>query len=320
MSRIVRLSCGLLGLLLLSGSLLWLQPTVTVERVADHFRTEASGSAGPIFSLFSKVESELHSTTSRPVRSPAAAAADAPPEAAARAHAKRYAYGTEAPMELPSPPPPQPAEPPPTIAPGGCATERRYERYLHQRKWTAAEMQVAKGLPSAKGTPPPVVSDEPGYMCYRHRDVADDAKLGRSTCKKPYTEKRCPVRQPTFPTAAGTCLCCPMAGHACPPCWGCLMPLSRRRAFGGKLYERETGGTADVYFAAEELRGERVEVCAAVRNTSNRPRHALSRALRSEPSAAAAPDGIANIGPCLVCMGGARPHLWRGGMLACLCK
>jgi hypothetical protein len=41
------------------------------------------------------------------------------------------------------------------------------------------------------------------------------------------------------------------------------MPLSRRRAFGGKLYERETGGTADVYFAAEELRGERVEVGAA---------------------------------------------------------
>ena len=31
------------------------------------------------------------------------------------------------------------------------------------------------------------------------------------------------------------------------------MPLSRRRAFGGKLYERETGGTANVFLAAERL-------------------------------------------------------------------
>ena len=31
------------------------------------------------------------------------------------------------------------------------------------------------------------------------------------------------------------------------------MPLSRRRVFGGKLYERETGGTANVFLAAETL-------------------------------------------------------------------
>ena len=36
------------------------------------------------------------------------------------------------------------------------------------------------------------------------------------------------------------------------------MPLSRRRAFEGKLYERETGGTANVFLASEELHGERV--------------------------------------------------------------
>ena len=91
-----------------------------------------------------------------------------------------------------------------------------------------------------------------GYLCYRHRNVSDDVRLGRATCRPPYGAKRCPVRQPTFPAAAGGCLCCPMPDHRCPPCWGCLMPLSRRRAFGSLLYERETGGTANVYLAAAE--------------------------------------------------------------------
>ena len=44
------------------------------------------------------------------------------------------------------------------------------------------------------------------------------------------------------------------------------MPLSRRRAFAGKLYERETGGTADVFLASEALDGERVDVVFKLRH------------------------------------------------------
>ena len=44
------------------------------------------------------------------------------------------------------------------------------------------------------------------------------------------------------------------------------MPLSRRRAFAGKLYERETGGTANVYLAAEELRGRQTDVIFKLRD------------------------------------------------------
>ena len=187
-------------------------------------------------------------------------------------------------MELPSPPPPPPSTPP-RIATGAqpdCLADSRYDRYLRLKRWTAKDMRVAKGLAKAADTAAGAGSrggggdgggaggesadDEAGYRCYRHRDVTEDARLGRSTCKAPFTAQRCPIRQPTFPTKAGSCLCCPMAGHRCPPCWGCLLPLSRRRAFAGKRYERETGGTANVFFARETLDGERREVIFKLRD------------------------------------------------------
>ena len=187
----------------------------------------------------------------------------------------RYAYGVEAPLELPSPPPPEPAHPPALTqtaggAEGGCATNRRFDRYLRLRKWTAKDMLVAKGLKAGAaaergGGGLGDSSGAEGYMCYQHRNVANDMQLGRSTCRKPYTAARCPMRQPTYPAAAEGCLCCPMVHHRCPPCWGCLLPLSRRRAFGGKLYERETGGTANVFFAQEELRRQRTDVIFKLR-------------------------------------------------------
>lgn len=161
-------------------------------------------------------------------------------------------------MELPSPPPPEPAAPPPPPGADSCASDRRYDRYLSGRQWTAREHEVAKGIVDVKSRAPPKPA---GYVCYQHRNVsADPPRHGRG-CPR----QGCPTRHPTFPTTAGTCLCCPMKGHLCPPCWGCLMPLSRRRAFGGKLYERETGGTANVYLAVERLRGEQVDVVFKLR-------------------------------------------------------
>ena len=44
------------------------------------------------------------------------------------------------------------------------------------------------------------------------------------------------------------------------------MPLSRRRVFAGKLYERETGGTANVFLASETLGGARKEVVFKLRD------------------------------------------------------
>ena len=138
--------------------------------------------------------------------------------------------------------------------------DERYDRYLKVKKWTAKDAHLAKQVAGASSdgansaATPSAAGETSGYLCYQHRDVTEDTQYGRSTCRKPFTARRCPVRQPTFPTPAGTCLCCPMAGHRCPPCWGCLLPLSRRRAFAGKLYERETGGTANVFFASERFK------------------------------------------------------------------
>ena len=177
-------------------------------------------------------------------------------------------------MELPSPPPPEPSAPPPMSTGGpGCVADRKYDRYLKLKKWAAKDMQLAKGRLGSNNAAEAAAAQQqredggdPGYMCYQHRDVAQDVRFGRSTCRPPYTAKRCPIRQPTFPTPAGSCLCCPMAGHRCPTCWGCLLPLSRRRAFAGKLYERETGGTANVFFAAETLDGSRRDVIFKLRD------------------------------------------------------
>jgi hypothetical protein len=174
------------------------------------------------------------------MRGPPAAAAQSEHPAAADAAAKRYAYGVEAPLELPSPPPPEPAMPAASTA-AGCSADRRYDRYLASRQWTAAEMAVVKGIVNAS-TPTAKPATFHGYVCYQHRNVSDDpprrgcANTGGAGAAR--RSERCRAREPTFPTPAGTCLCCPMKGHVCPPCWGCLMPLSRRRAFGGKLYRR----------------------------------------------------------------------------------
>ena len=165
-----------------------------------------------------------------------------PPAAAAQSEAataaKRYAYGVEAPLELPSPPPPEPAMP---AASAGCSADRRYDRYLASRQWTAAEMAVVKGIVNASA-PTSKPATFHGYVCYQHRNVSDDPPrqgcADASGAGAARRSERCRAREPTFPTPAGTCLCCPMKGHVCPPCWGCLMPLSRRRAFGGKLYRR----------------------------------------------------------------------------------
>ena len=171
---------------------------------------------------------------------PPAAAAQSEHPAAADAAAKRYAYGVEAPLELPSPPPPEPAMPAASTA-AGCSADRRYDRYLASRQWTAAEMAVVKGIVNAS-TPTAKPATFHGYVCYQHRNVSDDPPrqgcADASGAGAARRSERCRAREPTFPTPAGTCLCCPMKGHVCPPCWGCLMPLSRRRAFGGKLYRR----------------------------------------------------------------------------------
>ncbi|KAL1519809.1 hypothetical protein AB1Y20_023316 [Prymnesium parvum] len=169
----------------------------------------------------------------------------------------RYAYGITAPLDLPSPPPPDPPANPGTAPPSDertCRADRRYAKYLHMRAWTAEEAAVERGAGAA--------APARGYSCYRHREVASDAALGRSTCGG---GRRCGVLEPTFPTRPSQCLCCPMAGHSCPTCWGCLMPLSRRRAFAGKLYERETGGTADVFLASERVGGDQVDVVFKLR-------------------------------------------------------
>ena len=171
------------------------------------------------------------------MRGPPAAAARAAAQSEAVA-AKRYAYGVEAPLELPSPPPPEPAMPA-ASATAACSADRRYDRYLASRQWTAAEMAEVKGLVNAS-TPNAKPATFNGYVCYQHRNVSDDPPRrgcagGAGAARR---SERCRAREPTFPTPAGTCLCCPMKGHVCPPCWGCLMPLSRRRAFGGKLYRR----------------------------------------------------------------------------------
>jgi hypothetical protein len=181
--------------------------------------------------------------------------------------AARYAYGVETPLELPSPPPPSPAPSATSTrlkkrTTPRCKAHPWYTRFLHARKWAAADMLAAKGaLGGAAGAEAErrrsaerTSNADAGYVCYQHRHVEDDPRLGRKTCRAPFNARRCPVRRPTFGASAGGCLCCPMAGHACPPCWGCLMPLARRRAFAAKLYERETGGTANVFFASEVRR------------------------------------------------------------------
>ncbi|KAL3903479.1 MAG: hypothetical protein SGPRY_011660, partial [Prymnesium sp.] len=180
--------------------------------------------------------------------------------------ASRYAYGISAPLDVPSPPPPEPpAHPSGRRDAGECRVEHRFDPYLHMRSWTATEAAIAKGFVR----PPSEPIAPRGYSCYRHRDVRQDPSLGRSTCRishdGKYGPRRCPVLEPTFPTPPSQCLCCPMAGHRCPTCWGCLLPLSRRRAFEGKLYERETGGTADVFLASEAMGSERLDLVFKLR-------------------------------------------------------
>ena len=221
-----------LGCLLVASRLL--QPTTALLRVtAAHTTTATAAHTTTTTALAPNATSQA----TRAVRPPLQDEQDA----------ERYAYGVSAPLELPSPPPPGDGDdggmpPGAPAAAGGCRTDPRYDRYLRMKGWEGQKARTGQARTS--------------YLCYQHRDVAHDVTLGRSTCRKPYNERSCPVRQPTFPAPAEGCLCCPMAGHACPPCWGCLLPLSRRRVFAGKLYERETGGTANVFLAREALPDE----------------------------------------------------------------
>ena len=222
------------------------------------------------------VESRTAFTSTVPAVT-AAARKSTPPKLDAR-----YAYGVEAPLELPSPPPPGP-EVSTSLPPGHdglasrCRANPLYDRFLHQHKWAAADMLLAKGLAKGGGGSTGgsgdknAASKDPGYLCYQHRDVDDDPRLGRRTCRPPFNPRSCPVRRPTFASSPGGCLCCPMARHTCPPCWGCLLPLSRRRVFASKLYERETGGTANVYFASEDIGGEVSEIIYKVRDLPRSP-------------------------------------------------
>ena len=160
------------------------------------------------------------------MRGPPAAAATTAAESEAAA-AKRYAYGVEAPLELPSPPPPEPAMPAASAA-AGCSADRRYDRYLASRQWTAAEMAEVKGLVNAS-TPNAKPATFNGYVCYQHRNVSDDPPRrgcagGAGAARR---SERCRAREPTFPTPAGTCLC-PWALLAC-KCSPRRLPTSSRR-------------------------------------------------------------------------------------------
>ena len=161
---------------------------------------------------------------------------------------ERYAYGVSAPLELPTPPPSGTMSPP-AAPPGACRSDVKYDRYLQARGWEGQKARQGQRRTS--------------YLCYRHRDVSADAMLGRSGCRAPQS---CPARQPTYPAPAEGRLCCRMSGHSCPPGWGCLLPLSRRRAFGGMLYEREVGGTANVFLAEEDLDGARSQLVFKLRS------------------------------------------------------
>ena len=159
------------------------------------------------------------------MRGPPAAAARAAAQSEAVA-AKRYAYGVEAPLELPSPPPPEPAMPAASAA--ACSADRRYDRYLASRQWTAAEMAEVKGLVNAS-TPNAKPATFNGYVCYQHRNVSDDPPRrgcagGAGAARR---SERCRAREPTFPTPAGTCLC-PWALLAC-KCSPRRLPTSSRR-------------------------------------------------------------------------------------------
>ena len=232
----MRAACGVLLALALTGALLasWLQPIAVVMQLQTSSETPVSRPARA---------AELSRAT--PGNSTQAAEAESD-----GAGDERYAYGVSAPLELPTPPPSGAASPP-AAPPGTCRSDAKYDRYLHSQSWEGQKARVD----SKRRT---------SYLCYRHRDVSADATLGRSTCHAP--GQSCPVRHPTYPAPAEGCLCCQMAGHSCPPCWGCLLPLSRRRAFGGKLYEREIGGTANVFLAEEDLGGARSQLVFKLRS------------------------------------------------------
>ena len=232
----MRSACGVVLALALTGALLasWLQPIAVVVQLQTSSRTPVSRPAQA---------AEL--SRAAPGNSTQAAEAESD-----GADDERYAYGVSAPLDLPTPPPSGAASPP-AAPPGTCRSDAKYDRYLHSQSW---EGQKAR-MDSTRRT---------SYLCYRHRDVSADATLGRSTCRAP--GQSCPVRHPTYPAPAEGCLCCQMAGHSCPSCWGCLLPLSRRRAFGGKLYEREIGGTANVFLAEEDLDGARSQLVFKLRS------------------------------------------------------
>ena len=217
----MRAACCAAFALALAGALLasWLQPVAVVVQLQTF-------SGAPVSRPTHATELSRSVTVNGTQRAG---------EADSDADDERYAYGVSAPLELPTPPPSGAASPP-AAPPGTCRSDAKYDRYLQARGWEGQKARTGQRRTS--------------YLCYRHRDVSADATLGRSTCRAP---ESCPVRHPTYPAPAEGCLCCQMAGHGCPPCWGCLLPLSRRRAFGGKLYEREVGGTANVFLAEEDL-------------------------------------------------------------------
>ena len=238
-------------LLATSGGLLlatWLQPTAVVVQL------QAAGVRA------AEPERGVPAQAAKPGKKPADVEAISEPDD------DRYAYGVSAPMELPSPPPSSAAAPP-AASEATCQSDAKYSHYLQMRGWEGQKARVGQRRTS--------------YMCYQHRDVAQDATLGRSTCRD---RKRCPVQEPTYPAPAEGCLCCRMAGHTCPPCWGCLLPLSRRRVFGKKLYEREIGGTAKV-FLAEEVglcdppSPHRPQLCASPGGILARPRAPAAQTL-----------------------------------------
>ena len=232
----MRSACGVVLALALTGALLasWLQPIAVVVQLQTSSGTPVSRPAQA-------------AKLSRAAPGNSTQAAEAESDGA---DDERYAYGVSAPLDLPTPPPSGAASPP-AAPPGTCRSDAKYDRYLHSQSWEGQKARVD----SKRRT---------SYLCYRHRDVSADATLGRSTCRAP--GQSCPVRHPTYPAPAEGCLCCQMAGHSCPSCWGCLLPLSRRRAFGGKLYEREIGGTANVFLAEEDLDGARSQLVFKLRS------------------------------------------------------
>ena len=212
----MRAVCAAVLALAVTGALLasWLQPIAVVVQL----QTSRGGTP-----VSRPAQAELSRTPPGKSTPTAEAESDG-------ADDERYAYGVSAPLEVPTPPPSGAASPP-AAPPGTCRSDAKYDRYLHSQGWEGQKAAKMGGHRTDRRT---------SYLCYRHRDVSADATLGRSTCRAP--GRSCPVREPTYPAPAEGCLCCQIAGHSCPPCWGCLLPLSRRRAFGGRLYEREIGG------------------------------------------------------------------------------